>query len=70
MTLSISNQAIEVSKVAQFLADMDGCNKASFYQSLIEASAEKQAWIEKNFVIAFGDLDVADLDIAFSIIEK
>ncbi len=70
MTLSISNKQIELSKVAKFLADMDGNNSVSFYASLIEASAEKQAWIEKNFVIAFGDLDVADLDIAFSIIEK
>ena len=71
MTLTISKTAIEVKKVADFLSNMDnGSNDNGRYTSLIEGSAEKRAWIEENFSIVRGTLDVADLDEAFEIIEK
>lgn len=50
MTLTISNEQVEVKKIADFLSKMnDGTNDDGTYQSLIESSPEKQQWIEQNF---------------------
>lgn len=69
MTLTISNQQVEVKKIADFLSQMDsGVNDNGKYENLILASAEKQAWIESNFRIVRGGLD-ANLNEAFKVIE-
>ncbi len=69
MTLTISNQQVEVKKIADFLMQMDiGVNDNGKYQNLIESSPEKQEWIENNFRIVRGGFD-ANLNEAFKIIE-
>jgi len=69
MTLTISNQEVEVKAIANFMSQMDsGCDDRGKYENLILGSAEKQAWIEQNFRIVRGGLD-ANLGEAFKIIE-
>lgn len=75
MTLTISNQQVEVKAIADFMSQMDsGTNDNGKYQNLIEASVEKQAWIEQNFQLKKTTLStpatfVVNLNEAFKVIE-
>ena len=69
-TLTISNQQVEIKKIADYMSQMDsGVNDDGKYENLILASDEKKRWIEQNFRIVRGNLDV-NLAAAFNVIEK